>query len=140
MKTDGFKKYSKRNTEEFKDYMVTWRKENKDKISVYSKKYSEEKTHIITKKELSLLYAYCKGLCMYCGMSELEAKDTYGKKLFKDHFYNEGSNGIDNCILCCNGCSSSKRDHDFEEWYIENNPVYSEERYKNVLEWIHSFK
>jgi hypothetical protein len=52
---------------------------------------------------------------MYCGMSEEEAKKEFGCRLFRDHFENEGSNGVDNCILCCKRCSSSKHTKPFEE-------------------------
>jgi hypothetical protein len=118
---------------------IRWQHNNMDKCVEYNRKWSKNKRHSISEEEIQTLYEYCDSSCMYCGMSEDEAKKQYGKKLFRDHFDNEGSNGIDNCILCCHRCSSSKGAKKFEEWYTKENSIYNNERYKKIIDWIYKF-
>jgi hypothetical protein len=140
MKTDSWKQYKKENNRKTKYIMQKWRKDHPDLCKKYSENWRENKEHNINKEELEILYEYCNYSCMYCGMSEEKAIEKYNKKLFKDHFINDGDNTIDNCILCCNGCSSSKRDKDFFEWYNIKNPVYSVNRMNKIIAWINMFK
>jgi 5-methylcytosine-specific restriction endonuclease McrA len=115
-----------------------WEQNNKDKLKQYGLNHIH-KTHDITDDEINQLYEYCNASCMYCGMAEEEHKEIYGQKLHKDHAYNEGSNGIDNCILACKSCNSSKRDNDWDVWYTLDNPKYTEERYIKINQWLEKF-
>lgn len=135
---NGVRSHQK-NPELYQGLTSNWRKNHKDKTRQYSRDWQLNKEHEITKEELKELYEYCNYSCMYCGMTEEEAKKKYNKRLFRDHFVNDGANTIDNCILCCNGCSSSKRDKTFEDWYTPKNPRYSQERYNKIIEWINKF-
>jgi hypothetical protein len=115
-----------------------WEQNNKDKLKQYGLNHIH-KTHDITDDEINQLYEYCNASCMYCGMAEEEHKEIYGQKLHKDHAYNEGSNGIDNCILACKSCNSSKRGNDWNEWYAPENPRYSEEKFLRITQWLDEF-
>lgn len=139
MQTDSWKVYKELNNIQTKDIMRQWRRNHPDIIKQYNTEWQMHKKHHITEQELQILYDYCNHCCMYCGMPEQEAIDIYGKRLFKDHFVNDGNNTIDNCILCCNGCSSSKRDKDFFDWYNPDNPRYDVERMNKIIAWIEMF-
>lgn len=136
------KAYNKQKADEYRQRGGDreWARNNRDKTKQYRIKRELHKKHHISKEEIQKLYKFCNATCMYCGITEKEAKKKYGRKLFKDHFINDGSNGIDNCILCCNGCSSSKGSKRFEDWYTPDNPIYSVERLNNVMEWLNKFK
>jgi len=116
----------------------SWQQSDNGKVRMkVSREKRKDKKHDISKNEIEQLYNYCSGKCMYCGMTEEEQLHKYNKKLFKDHAINRGSNRIDNCVLCCLPCSSSKRDRDWLAWYTAENPVFSEERFKLIRNWIH---
>ena len=121
-----------------KEYNKEWRRLNKDKIKQYNLERSH-KSHDITNEELLELYDYADHSCMYCGRSENEALEIYNQKLHKDHAYNEGSNGIDNCILACKGCNCRKHTKDWDEWYTEDNPLYDETRFWKITKWLEGF-
>lgn len=60
------------------------------------------------KKTLIAIY---KNTCFYCGAKSEE--------ISIDHIVprqSGGQNHIDNCVLCCHGCNSSKGDNDLEVW------------------------
>lgn len=98
------------------------------------------KQHKISKQELAILYNYANNSCMYCGISEAKAKELYRQKLHKDHAVNEGSNKIDNCILACKSCNSSKHKMNWDEWYIPENPIYNIERYNKIRNWLNNWE
>jgi hypothetical protein len=139
LQTPNYKAYAIKNIREMKEYRKQYRKDNKDKVKKYNQKWLGHKEHDITKEELNELYEYCNHACMYCGMTEDVAREKFGKGLFKDHFVNDGSNGIENCILCCQSCSSKKWTKLFEDWYTPDNPIYSEERLAKIYSWINRF-
>jgi DNA primase len=117
-----------------------WQRNNKDKIQIYNLERKLHKNHNISKEELKELYDYANYSCMYCGIPEEEAKKQYGQKLHKDHAYNNGSNGIENCILACKGCNCEKHEQDWDEWYISANPKHTEERYNKIKNRLNKFK
>jgi hypothetical protein len=122
------------------EYMANWRKENPDYMNDINNQWRGHKEHNISKDELKVLYEYCDCKCMYCGMPLELHYEVYNKQLFKDHAINDGANDISNCVLCCNSCSSKKRDRDWNVWYIPSNPVFKEERYKNIEYWLNNYK
>lgn len=126
--------------EKLKDYNKQWRQENAEYLRDYNRERVLHKEHDITDDELSVLYEYCNSSCMYCGMSEEEAKEKYNNVLHRDHAINDGSNGIDNCVLACKGCNVSKWNRDWDVWYTPDNPKYTYERYILIEEWLESFK
>jgi hypothetical protein len=114
-----------------------WQKSEKGKESMKKSRLKREaKLHEITENELAELYDFCNSRCMYCGSSEKENKEKYNQVLTKDHAINNGSNGIENCILCCKSCSSSKYNLDWHDWYVEDNPHFSLDRYNKITEWL----
>jgi hypothetical protein len=133
-------KYKKENKDKYSEWARNWRKDNLEKVSQYNRQRKMHKNHNIKKDELNILYSYANDSCMYCGMTEEESQKEFGQKLHRDHAYNEGSNGIDNCILACKSCNTSKRDNDWDKWYTPDNPLYNEERYLKIKEWLDGFK
>lgn len=119
---------------------LQWQRENKEVVNSYSKNRNKHKSHDISNEELDELYEYCNSSCMYCGLSEEKHKELYSQVLHKDHAYNNGSNGIDNCILACKSCNSSKRDENWDIWYTPDNPKFTEERYVRIKERLDLFK
>lgn len=138
--TAKFKAWKAKNNEEMKSFMQKWRRENKDKVKQYNTKRREHKDHEISKEEIEVLYQYSNYSCMYCGLTEEEHISLFKQRLHRDHAYNYGSNGIDNCILSCKRCNSSKHDKDWDEWYAEKNDNYNEERHMKILCWLNQFK
>lgn len=136
------KEYNKQKADEYRQRGGDreWARNNRDKTKQYGLDYKLHKKHNISKEEIQKLYKFCNSTCMYCGISEEEAKKVYNKRLFKDHFMNDGSNGIDNCILCCNGCSSSKGSKMFEDWYTPDKPIYSKRRLNKIMKWLNKFQ
>ncbi|WP_064199111.1 HNH endonuclease [Brevibacillus brevis] len=114
-----------------------WRESERGKESI-SKTMAKNKSkiHEITDKELNELYTYANSSCMYCGMTEDEHKAKFKKRLHKDHAINEGSNKIDNCVLACLTCNSSKRAKDWTEWYTPLNDNYRQARYDRIVKWL----
>jgi hypothetical protein len=117
-----------------------WRLRNRDKLKEYYEYRQMHKNHEITKEELSLLYDYCNSSCMYCGITEENALIKQGQKLHRDHAINDGSNGIENCLLACRSCNTSKNRRDWHEWYIKDNPVFYIERYEVIVYWLTLFE
>jgi hypothetical protein len=120
-------------------YNREWARKNPDKMRGYRLTHESNKTHKISKKELNELYKYADFKCMFCDITEEYSKYYYGEKLHKDHAINNGSNGIDNCILACKGCNSSKHTKDWDEWFTPNNPIYDENNYNRIKEWFNKF-
>ena len=46
------------------------------------------------------------------------------------------ANDLSNCIPACNSCNSSKWEHSFDEWYMPNNPIYSQVRLDKINKWL----
>jgi len=116
--------------------MKQWANNNRDKIHEYAERHTKNKSHNISKEELQELYTYCESSCMYCGISEREAISLYGQKLHKDHAYNDGSGGIENCVLACKQCNSSKRDLDWDDWFQPPNLKFDTERFNKIKSWL----
>lgn len=132
------KVWKQNNKKDYAEYQKNWRNNNKEKIKKYNLK-KRDKRHEITIEEYSLLYDYCDGRCMYCGLSEDDSVKIYGQKLHRDHAINNGSNTLDNCILACKRCNSDKNTKDWNVWYNPNNSVYLEERYNSIKFWLEQF-
>lgn len=132
--------YNQSCKQKLKGYPKEWRDKNKDKVQQYNQQREMHKTHTISKEELKSLYDYADSKCMFCDMTEEFAKYLYGEKLHRDHAYNNGSNGIENCILACKGCNCSKHKKDWDEWFTPDNPIYDEINYNKIKTWLDSFE
>jgi len=119
-----------------------WLKTEAGKAS--SKKSTEKrklKEHYISEKEWRDCKKYFNNECAFCGLPIEKYFKKYrgvmvNQDLQKDHVDDEGSNGLCNCIPSCGFCNSSKHTATFDEWYNENNPRYSEEKYKKIMKWL----
>jgi hypothetical protein len=123
-----------------KGYTLEWQRNNKDKIKKYRLNREQHKSHDISKEELQKLYEYADSKCMFCDMTEEYSLYYYKEKLHKDHAYNNGSNGIDNCILACKSCNCTKHTKDWDEWFTPENPIYDEVNYNRIKAWLDIFK
>ena len=54
--------------------------------------------------------------------------------LHKEHFDDEGTNTIDNCVPACKSCNSSKGVKPFENWFSGE-----EWRKVKIYKWLNSF-
>lgn len=117
-------------------YFLRYQQENKEKMKQYRENRELNRKHEITKEEWEQCKVYFDYRCAYCGISEVEAKKKFGNSLHKEHVDHEGSNDITNCVPSCKGCNSSKWKYSFEEWYIEKNEVFSEERLNKINKWL----
>jgi hypothetical protein len=132
--------YNQSCKQKFKGYPKEWARNNKDKVKKYRLNREQHKTHEISKEDLEILYEYAESKCMYCDMTEEYSIYYYGEKLHKDHAYNNGSNGIDNCILACKSCNCTKHTKDWDEWFTPENPIYDEVNYNRIKAWLDIFK
>lgn len=80
------------------------------------KAYKESRWNIHDLLENNLAKIQCKNYCWYCG------KEVEPSKLTKDHVFPRskgGDNDMDNIIMVCKSCNSSKGDMDLFEWYAK---------------------
>jgi hypothetical protein len=117
-----------------------WQRNNKDKVKDYNNT-RQHKNHKITTQEWESCKMYFNHCCAYCGLPIEEHYITRRgiTKLgdfHKEHVDHFGTNDLSNCIPSCNSCNSQKWEFPFEEWYNENNPIYSQERYNKIAKWL----
>lgn len=134
------KKYRKNNSDKKREYQQKWFSENKNKLSKYLENRKNKK-HEITDEEWEFCKKYFNFTCAYCGLPLDKHTKLYGGKpiktdFHKDHFDDNGSNTLDNCVPACHSCNSKKWKFLFEEWYTTENPIYSSKRLKRILDWI----
>ena len=80
------------------------------------KAYKESRWNIHDLLENNLAKIQCNNYCWYCG------KEVEPSKFTKDHVFPRskgGDNDMDNIIMVCKSCNSSKGDMDLFEWYAE---------------------
>jgi len=80
------------------------------------KAYKEERWNIHDLLNNNLAKIQNNNYCWYCG------KEVVPTKLTKDHVFPRskgGDNDMDNIIMVCKSCNSSKGDMDLFEWYAE---------------------
>jgi hypothetical protein len=118
---------------------LEWQRNNKDKLNEYRKSRTQNKTHEISNKEWQECKSFFNNSCAYCGISNKQAKQEQGQYLHKEHVEHNGSNKVDNCVPSCKSCNSKKWTYNFNEWYNNDNEVFSEERYQRIIEWIKKF-
>jgi hypothetical protein len=134
--------YLQKNTKRQREngYLKEYQNKNKDKM----RKYRENrlhKIHTISDSEWEDCKKYFNYECAYCG---LKIEDHFKKRnneliscdFHKEHFENDGSNDLSNCIPSCVFCNTSKLTSNFYEWYTEKNKNFSQERYDKIVRWI----
>ncbi|MFS0643753.1 HNH endonuclease [Siminovitchia sp. 179-K 8D1 HS] len=120
-------------------YYKEWQEQNRDKIYDYQLERSMNKDHDISDTEWFECLDFFNNSCAYCGITEGEAYKLFGQLLHKEHVEHYGVNDITNCVPSCKGCNSQKWEFELNEWYNEENPVYSKRRYNKIIEWLLSF-
>ncbi|MGM7720554.1 HNH endonuclease [Metabacillus sp. Hm71] len=129
--------YSKKQKEN--GYYKNYQQNNKDKFNSYGKNRRMNKEHDISDQEWFECLDYFKISCAYCGITEGEAFELYNQLLHKEHVVHNGVNDVTNCVPACKSCNSNKWEFDLNEWYNENNPIYSKRRYNKIIKWLLSF-
>lgn len=118
-----------------------WLDKNPDKVKQYSQDRYHNKIHKITKSEWLACKEFFNNRCAYCGLSIDEHYRIYAGKpqkidLHKEHKNHNGSNGLDNCIPSCQSCNDKKWKFEFEDWYNESNPNFTQERLDKINQWL----
>lgn len=134
--------YYHNNTEKCKEDNSKWQKKNPTKRRLTNAKsrtleYGAEST--LTETEWNEISQYFDNSCAYCGMTEKESLEVYDELLHHEHvipLINGGAYSFGNIVPSCRSCNSSKMNHDFYDWY-PNSEVYSKEREKKIIKYIH---
>ena len=136
---DDFKENKQRNRKKkpelYSSLESLWRKKNPDKCKEYIIKREMHKKHEVTEFEWERCKQYFNYKCAYCGMTEEEHYEKFKEQLHKEHFYNNGSNDLSNCIPSCKSCNSSKWKYEAEEWY-KNCEFFSQGRLNKIYQWL----
>jgi hypothetical protein len=125
------REYKEKFPEKKKEALIRFFENNPDKLKEY---YNNHRQHDISTKEWNSVLEVFGHKCIYCGITEEEAKDKYKQKLHKDHADPEGHNDIRNAVPACRGCNDSKWKTELEKWFREQE-FFSEERLKFILWW-----
>jgi biotin synthase-like enzyme len=131
------RKWKSENKEHWEEYKAKWNQLHPKWRTEYQRERKHRK-HKITNAEWVKCKEYFNNSCAYCGMSESEHIAIHNQKLHKEHVKSDGDNTIHNCIPSCKICNSQKWAYEFEDWYNENNTVFSTERLNKILDWIFS--
>lgn len=113
-----------------------WQVNNPDKIRGYNLKRNMNKKHDITDEEWFACLDYFNNSCAYCGLPEEDQHKLYSESFHREHVIHTGNNYIDNCVPSCTACNSSKYDKEFNEWYNEENKVFSKRRLSKIVNWM----
>ncbi len=121
-------------------YQTEYRRNNQEKFKGYSSD-RRHKNHKVTKTEWKACKQYFKNRCAYCGLPIEEHYNMYDGKLRKEdlnkeHVDHMGSIFLDNCVPACKSCNDHKWEFKLEDWYNENNPNYTKERYNKIIKWL----
>jgi len=117
-----------------------WQQKNPDKVSQYSLFRRMHKNHNINKHEWQRCKEYFNNTCAYCGLPVEDHYNIYKGELRKEDLQKEhvdhfGENTIDNCVPSCKSCNCKKHTMELDEWYNQNNPIFSIERYQKIIQW-----
>jgi len=134
------KKYRKTKIKEKQEYQSNYYKLHPDKLKGYNETRNH-KNHNITEKEWEDCKKYFNHRCCYC---DLKIEEHYIvrkgiRKLgdfHKEHADHFGENNLSNCIPSCGSCNSSKWEFPLDNWYTEENSVFSQNRYNKIMEWL----
>lgn len=140
-KTEKGVKNVKRKAKKQKVYFKLYQKENLGKFRVYSQTRRAKKLELstdYTEEDWLSCLEFFDHSCAYCGMSEEENKELYGKVLEQEHVIpvsKGGSYTTDNIIPSCRGCNASKYNKDFIEWY-QKQDFFSEDNRERILFYL----
>lgn len=117
-----------------------WMQEHPDKATKYNEK-RQHKNHRITKNEWFSCKKYFNFECAYCGLPLDKHFRTYAGELqkidfHKEHVNHNGTNDLTNCVSSCGSCNDQKWEFELDDWYNENNPNFTQERYDKIIQWL----
>jgi hypothetical protein len=128
------------NREKDSEYMRKWRQNNKDKIKEYNAK-RKKKNHNINQHDWDMCLEFFNNSCAYCGMTDHEAVEIYGKTLNKEHVIWNGKSDITNCVPSCTSCNSRKHKKTIEEFLIyDRNNGFTSDKLEKIYEWLEFIK
>jgi hypothetical protein len=141
-KLDLGRKWVQEHPEERREYLKNYYHSNPEKHAEYRRKREMHKHHEISDIEWDNCKKYFDYKCACCGkpISEHYHRQRGKMILFdfcKDHFVNDGSNDLTNCIPLCKTCNGKKNTKTFEEFYNNKNKYYTEERLDKIYKWIY---
>lgn len=121
-----------------------WRLKNRDKVNFYALKRRLHKKHDISHEEWDKCKEFFNYRCAYCNLHidknyRQYAGESQQTDFCKDHAINIGSDKIDNCLPSCWSCNSSKNEMDWTEWYVPENPIYTEINFNKIILWFSRF-
>ena len=96
--------------------------------------YNNHRQHDISTKEWNNELKVFDYKCVYCDISETDAKKKYGERLHKDHVIYDGYNDIRNSAPACKDCNSKKWQTEFEKWFREQE-FFSEDKLELIKWW-----
>lgn len=136
--TEYNKKYYPEHIEEFQEKLKNWQKENPERVKYHRLK---KRTHKISKKEWADCKKYFDNACAYCGLPiELHSMIYRGEErrsdFHKEHVDDNGLDDLSNCIPSCRNCNSKKGSCSLDEWYNQENILWSNEMYQKIINWI----
>jgi hypothetical protein len=143
------KEYRQRNSKRLKEYYKRYRNEHQDECGRNKQKYrhsekgkivsnkhnhrrrarKQEVAATLTTQQWTGCLGYFNSACCYCGNT---------KNLEQDHFIPLSTGGgytIDNIVVACRSCNSSKNNHDFFDWYPRQE-FYSKQREIKILKYL----
>lgn len=157
MAYEADRKYKERNKEKIKNEKKIWRANNVDRYTETRDKWlmnhpdkvqeyqnnKRHKQHDITKEEWESCKKYFDYKCAYCDIPLSEHYVKYAGELrkqdfHKEHVNHEGEKDLSNCVPACKMCNSYKWEFEFDDWYNENNPNFTQERYDKIMKWINT--
>lgn len=143
------KEYRQKNPERLREYYRQYRNEHSDECGRNKQKYLQtEKGKMVSRKHnhkrrarkqkvaatlTPQQWIECQGYfdnkCCYCGST---------RNLEQDHFIPLSLGGcytVDNIVVACRTCNSSKNNRDFFEWY-PGQPQYSKHREMKIIKYL----
>lgn len=131
--------YYQDNKNKRKEYHSEWSKTDNGKewLRNYYQENRDKKKHRISEKEWVECKRYFNDSCAYCGLSNDEHKKIYKKGLHREHAINKGANDLSNCVPACAKCNTEKHTDDYNIWFIQENPVFEQEKLQKILMWLY---
>jgi arsenate reductase-like glutaredoxin family protein len=139
--TEKGKQNRRKRKETQSTYYKQWCKENPNWMREYSQNRRAAKKNLeadFTSDDWQECLEYFDHECAYCGISEKEHLEQFGKQLSQDHFIpliEDGTYTKDNIIPSCSSCNSSKRTRSFFDWY-PNHQNFSEESLSKIIYYL----
>lgn len=109
----------------------------------YEKRRNKRKKLIadLTLQEWEDTLEFFNNKCAYCGISDDESIEKYGKHLSQDHIvpvFNNGGYTKNNIIPACMGCNSSKNKLSLIQFF-KKSEKFNQDRFQKILDFVNKF-